>query len=163
LPIDAATRHFGENTFAAVADAYARLQANGQYGPYALVLQTIPYADAIGRAIAAQGVVVVTPADRIKALVSYFYGTGTLPGALSGSTTQAINGVLLSLGGNTMDLVVGMDATTAFHQVDDDGLYRFRVSERFALRTKDNTAIVAFEFATGAALQQSASAGRAIS
>jgi hypothetical protein len=31
-------------------------------------------------------------------------------------------------------------------QVDDKGLYRFRVFERFALRVKDKTAIVRLEF-----------------
>jgi hypothetical protein len=54
--------------------------------------------------------------------------------------------VLVSLGGNTMDLVVGLDATTTFMQQDPDGNYRFRVVQRFALRLKDTTAVVRFEF-----------------
>jgi hypothetical protein len=45
-----------------------------------------------------------------------------------------------------MDLVVGIDATTAFMQQDTDGNYRFRVLERFALRLKDTSAVVRLEF-----------------
>lgn len=147
-PVDEASRKYGENTFAAVAKAYADLQGKGQYGPYALVLQTIAYADTY----APLKDTLVTPADRIKPLVTAgFFGTGTLPGSNGANPDAPLEGVLLSLGGNTMDLVVGVDATTAFMQVDDEGLYRFRVFERFALRPKDGTAIVDLEFATKAA------------
>ena len=55
----------------------------------------------------------IMPADRIKPLVTAgFYGTGTVP---------PLTGLLVSLGGNTMDLVVGMDVTTSFLQEDPDG------------------------------------------
>jgi hypothetical protein len=57
-----------------------------------------------------------------------------------------------------MDLVIGMDVTTAFMQVDDQGLYRFRVFERFALRPKDTTAIVRLEFAAQAGFTSSSAA-----
>ena len=87
----------------------------------------------------------IMPADRIKPLMTAgFYGTGTLPSNLP--TKVSFTGLLVSLGGNTMDLVVGLDATTAFMQQDTDGAYRFRVVERFALRVKDTTAIVRLEF-----------------
>jgi hypothetical protein len=36
---------YGENTFTEVAAAYSLLQGAGQYGPYALALQTTPYVD----------------------------------------------------------------------------------------------------------------------
>jgi hypothetical protein len=55
-------------------------------------------------------------------------------------------GSLVSLGGNTMDLVVGIEPTVAFEQQDVDGNYRFRVVERLALRLKDYTAIIRLEF-----------------
>ena len=78
------------------------------------------------------------PADRIKPLVTQgFLGTGTLPSA---------TGLLVSLGGNTMDLVVGMDTVTTFQQEDPDGRFRFRVYERFALRLKDTSAVMKLEF-----------------
>ena len=53
---------------------------------------------------------------------------------------------MVSVGGNTMDLVVGIDATTAFMQVSPEGLYIFRVLERLALRLKDISAIIRLEF-----------------
>ncbi|MFH0341568.1 MAG: encapsulin [Chromatiales bacterium] len=129
---------YGENTFGAVEDAYARLQGNGHYGPYALVLPTRAYADAH----APLANTLIMPADRIRPLVTHgemthFYGTGTLP---------EDSGVMVSLGGNSMDLVVGMDATAAFMQDDTEGRCRFRVFERFALRLKDNTAVIRLNF-----------------
>ena len=45
-----------------------------------------------------------------------------------------------------MDLVVGMEPTTEFIQVSTEGLHRFRVFERFALRVKDRSAIVRLNF-----------------
>lgn len=134
---------YGENTFTEVAAAYAQLQGAGQYGPYALILQTTPYADTY--APVAAGLVIT--ADRIKPLVTAgFYGTGTLPTAgLPGGAH--FSGVLVSLGGNTMDLVVGLDATTAFMQQDPNGNFRFRVVQRFALRLKDTAGVIRLEFA----------------
>jgi uncharacterized linocin/CFP29 family protein len=125
---------YGENTFGAVSQGYSLLQSAGHYGAYALVLQTDEYADTY----APLPSTLITPADRIKPLVtSGFYGTGTLP---------PLRGVMVSLGGNTMDLVMGLEPATTFVQIDAQGLYRFRVTERFALRVKDSNAIVRFEF-----------------
>jgi len=80
-----------------------------------------------------------------------FYGSGTLPvntpATSLGGPNASFVGVLVSLGGNTMDLVVGLDATTAFMQQDPNGNYRFRVVERFALRLKDTTGVIRLEFA----------------
>jgi hypothetical protein len=125
---------YGENTFGAVSAAYSRLQSKGHYGPYALALHSDVYADTF----APLEKTLIMPADRIKPLVTAgFHGTGTLP---------PFTGVLVSLGGNTMDLVVGMDAITAFLQEDTDGLYQFRVFERFTLRLKDVTAVIKLDF-----------------
>ncbi len=78
---------FGERTFEAVTKGYARLQDIGHYGPYVLVLHTIPYGDTHGP----QPNTLILPADRIQPLVTAgFYGTGALPD---------LTGVLLSLGG----------------------------------------------------------------
>jgi uncharacterized linocin/CFP29 family protein len=121
---------YGENTFGVVEDAYSRLQGKGHYGPYALVLPPGPNADTR----APLKTTLIMPADRITSLVEgRFYGTGTLP------EIPELLGVMLSWGGNTIDLVIGRDATTAFLQEDSEGLYRFRVFERFALRDKDPT------------------------
>jgi len=133
-PLTAGVKKWGELTFEKVAEGYAALQNNGHYGPYALVLHTIPYADTY----APLASTLIMPADRIKPLVTAgFYGTGTL---------SDLTGVLVSLGGNTMDLVVGMDTITAFMQEDPQGRYLFRVYERFALRLKDESAVIRFNF-----------------
>jgi len=58
---------------------------------------------------------------------------------------QAV-GLVVSTGGNTMDMVVGQDPITAFMQQDPDGNFRFRVLERFALRLKDLSAVIRLEF-----------------
>jgi uncharacterized linocin/CFP29 family protein len=131
---DPGARRYGEESFGAVEKGYSKLQEHGHYGPYALVFPTVPYADSH----APLKTTLIMPADRILPLVDErFYGTGTLP---------AFNGVLLSLGGNTLDLIVGRDAITAFVQEDNEGLYRFRVFERFALRDKDRTGRIVLRF-----------------
>ena len=67
---------YGENTFAAVAEAYSELQARGHYGPYALVLPTRAYADAFAPL---ENTLILT-ADRLLPLVEgRLYGTGTVP------------------------------------------------------------------------------------
>lgn len=161
---------WGENTTAAVFDAYARLQ-NGaglpqaHYGPYFLVLFFRVFADTH----APLATTLVMPADRIKPLLKYghdvmythphseeiavagtaapimapgqmhchFYGTGTVGN---------LQGLFGSLGGNTMDLVVGKDTTTQFLTKDSAGNYRFRVWERFALRLKDPSSVIVLNF-----------------
>ena len=125
---------YGEHSFEAVAKAYSLLQNQGHYGPYALVFRSEIYADTY----APLPETLAMPADRIKPLVTLgFYGTGTLPPS---------TGVMLSAGGNSIDLVASVDPVTEFLQVNPDGIYRFKVFERFALRVKDKTAIVRFEF-----------------
>ncbi|MCI0552873.1 MAG: bacteriocin family protein [Anaerolineae bacterium] len=133
---------WGENAFEAVAEGYARLQNLGHYGPYALVLHHVPYADTY----APLKTTLIMPADRIKQLVTKgFFGTGTLP-KIDDVEPSKFTGLLVSIGGNTMDLVVGKDVMTAFMQEDPDGNYRFRVLERFALRVKDPSAVVRLDF-----------------
>ena len=141
---------YGENTFAAVAAAYSELQAKGHYGPYALVLPTKAYADAFAPL---ENTLILT-ADRLLPLVEgRLYGTGTVPEDIEVDSSEPEDspkrkdvGVLLSLGGNTLDLAFGKAATTEFLQEDGQGLSRFRVYERFALRDKDTTGRVALLF-----------------
>jgi uncharacterized linocin/CFP29 family protein len=133
-PSSTKPRKFGEKTFEAVARAYSLLQGQGHNGPYALVVHADIYADSH----APLANTLIMPADRIRPLVSLgFYGTGTLPEG---------TGLMVSLGGNTMDVVVGVNPLTAFQQTDSNGIYRFRVFERFALRIKDPSAIVRLQF-----------------
>jgi uncharacterized linocin/CFP29 family protein len=79
-------------------------------------------------------------------MTSGFYGTGTVPGNQAAKTEPRFFGLVLTTGGNSVDLVCGLDATTAFMQQDTDGNYRFRVVERFALRLKETVAVIRLEF-----------------
>jgi uncharacterized linocin/CFP29 family protein len=126
---------YGENTFEAVAAAYALLESKGHYGPDALVCHFEAYADAH----APLPSTLIMPADRIRSLMSAgFYGTGTLP---------AKRAVMVSTGGNTVDVAIAVDATAAFTDVDRDEIFNFRVYERFTVRVKDPTALVLLRFA----------------
>ena len=146
--------------------------AQAHYGPYVCVENFEPYADSY----APLATTLILPADRIKPLVTpmycdkdmymqgngrhrhekdvqmygrdmhymyfnghcpHYYGTGTLP---------RFRGIFASLGGNTMDLVVGVDAKTEYLTQDVQGNYCFRVYERFALRLKDPSSVIRLEF-----------------
>jgi uncharacterized linocin/CFP29 family protein len=133
-PVGQNPKTYGENSFKAVAEAYGRLQRQGHNGPYAVALYSDIYADTFTPVANMSAV----PADQIKQLASLgMFGSG----ALTPST-----GVVVSVGGNSMDLVVGMEPTTEVLQQDGQGLYHFRVFERFVLRIKDKTAIVRLNF-----------------
>jgi uncharacterized linocin/CFP29 family protein len=141
---------WGENTLSAVTAGYATLVAAGEPGPFALVLGAPVFADLF--AAVGIGSLVIT-ADRVQPLVKAgLFGTDTInpgPGSPPSSSSppgSPYYGVLVSLGGDTMDLVVGLDATTVFTQQDLNELWRFRVTERFALRVLDQAAIQVFEF-----------------
>lgn len=143
IPKDNPLPVYGENTFTAVAQGYAVLQGKGHYGPYGLTLGTVPFADTH----APLQTTLIMPADRIQPLATAgFYSSGTLAAATETGAEPQSTGSMVSVGGNTVDLVVGIDATTAFMQQDVDGNYRFRVLERLALRLKDISAIVRLEF-----------------
>jgi len=125
---------YGDRTYAAVAAGYRALQAKGHDGPYAIVLPPKAYADAFSPIPQTQ----LMPATRIEALLNTaLLGTGTLPES---------EGVLLSLGGASFELVIGREIKLVFLQENPDGTYRFRVQLRFALRVQDPGGIVKFTF-----------------
>jgi Encapsulating protein for peroxidase len=146
---------YAEATLDAVARGFTTLQSLGHYEHYALVLNTVPYAD-LHQALPTT---LVEPVEPISHLIKAgIYGTGTLPPFAPGTTTGlpsvsnvAFTGVLVSLSGNTMDLVRGRmedhtDAMVTFQQRDVNESYRFRVMQRFALRLKDPTAVILLLF-----------------
>jgi uncharacterized linocin/CFP29 family protein len=152
---------YRENTLNAVASGISVLQGFGHYEHYALVLQTYPYAD-LHQALPTT---LIEPVEPISHLVKAgVYGTSALPpfdGNVAGLpvTDQGGNrlngvqytGVLVSLAGNTMDLVRGrmenhLDAVVAFSQKDPGEQYRFRTSMRLSYRLKDLTAVILLLF-----------------
>lgn len=134
-PTDNLPGIFGEENFNAVADGINTLLAQGQPGPYALFLAPARHADA-HRSLPNT---LVTPAERIKPLVAGgFHATVGLP---------ANRGLLVSIGGDPTSLAFSQDAITGFTQQDDEnGLFRFRVFERFQFVVRDPRALLRFEF-----------------
>ena len=134
--LDPETPRFGALTFEAVSKAYVRLQENEHHGPYALVLPPGPFADTQ----AALPQTLLRPAERIRNLLrSDIHATSHLP---------PLSGVLVSVGGSALELVVGREPEAVFMFEDAEGKFHFRVWERFALRIKDETAIVRLDFKT---------------
>ena len=83
---------------------------------------------------------IVPSAERLRGLVQALYGTAAMPDG---------QGVLVSVGGDTVDLVIGSDPNVAFLGLDADDRFGFRVVERFVLRVKDRTACVRLELGGG--------------
>jgi hypothetical protein len=137
---------YGDNTYAAVAEGYARLQEN-HYGRQALVLPSTIYADTFATRATTLEIPAIT-ADRIKGLIGNFvFGTSTLPALDKNGRDKPAKGVLLALDGNTMDLVVQMGPTVeVVTQEGGSGDFIFNVYERFALRLKDPKAVVELDF-----------------
>jgi uncharacterized linocin/CFP29 family protein len=136
---------YGEHTSSAVGQAYSLLQSKGHNGPYVLVLHSDMYADTIEPLEDT----LIMPADRIKFFVTEtdasgkdivrFYGSGAL---------SPLTGLFMSLGGDSMDLVVANSPSTRFSQrtSGSDGGLLFEVYESFTLRLKDPTAVVLLKF-----------------
>jgi uncharacterized linocin/CFP29 family protein len=117
-----------------VLEGIAKLSESAQLGPYALFLPLRKFADAS----APLPQTLVAPADRIIPLVKGgFYGTGCLP---------SDEGLLVSLGGEPTTIYIGIDATTAFTHIESNGIYRFRVFERFQFVARDSRAFLTLSF-----------------
>lgn len=127
----------------ATVEAIGRLEENGY---------TAPYACAFGRGLfkaanRPQGGSVVFARDRLEPLIGReILNAGALNIPPRGFDQLAAKwenrGVLLSMAGDAIDLVMASDATLEFRYVDAQGRYVFSVFERFALRIKDPRAIV---------------------
>jgi uncharacterized linocin/CFP29 family protein len=118
-----------------ITSGIAKLKTSQNYGPYGLILPAQKFADAYTPITGTT----VTPADSIIPLVAGgFYGTGCLPDK---------DGLLVSLGGEPTTIYVGIDATTAFTQVEPNGIYRFRVFERIQFVERDPAALLRVKFA----------------
>ena len=146
---------YGFNTFTAVVKARAQLIARGHFGPLALVLPPIVYADVCRL----DPVVQEAPLERIEPLAARgVHATNALPNVLPPPPPPAPAGVvpfvpqryglLLSLGGNPLDLVVGVNPnpTTTITQENPAGLTQVRMLTRFTARVKDARAIVRLDF-----------------
>ena len=124
----------GETLVKLIAEAISELEKNGHSGPFACVLGQNAFLEA-----QTPNGSLVLPADRI---------TPMLGGALlrSGSMPED-SGVVVSSGGESIDLVVATPPKAQFLHVNQDAKYVFRVYERFVLRIKDAGAVVPIKLA----------------
>jgi encapsulating protein for peroxidase len=123
---DTAEPAYGNNTFNAVVRAISHLQVRAHVGPYALVLPQAVYADAFE--LDNQFV----PAERIAPLVTAGFYPGLVP---------ETKGFVVSLGGQVVELCVGVDTKAELLQQASGGAYVFRVFQRSVLRLIDASGV----------------------
>jgi len=117
-----------ERLVSKVIAAIGNLEGNGQLGPFACVLGQELFNDSCTPTAA-----LVLPRDRILPF---------LQGPLVRSTTILPNwGAVIALSGNPIEIVVASDIHVQFLQATLEPRYVFRVSERIALRVKEDNAI----------------------
>src|SRR5215467_1669299 len=131
---------YSTNTVAKISQAVTDLAASGYGGPYAAVLPPYFYAESFFPL----GNTLQRPADIIKPLLDAgYHDSAVMPGVSSpvtpppvapppglgfpGLTNASAQGVgfVVSLGGNVVEFVNGLDPVTAFSQIDGNGNYIF--------------------------------------
>jgi uncharacterized linocin/CFP29 family protein len=117
-----------------IARAIGRLEAQGHFGPFAVVLDQELFLVAQTPTAA-----LVLPQDRILP----FLGGGPL---LRSSTLDVApgvrSGVVVALGGEPVELIIATDVCVQFLQITADPHFVFRVCEKMALRIKEPDAII---------------------
>jgi uncharacterized linocin/CFP29 family protein len=123
----------GSDLLKSVARGITELEDQGYVAPYALALGN----DLFVIAETPDRSSLVLPSDRIRPLIEGpMVRTGTLPPA---------TGLLLSLGGKPVEIVVANEISATFLQVTTEPRWVFRVSERFVLRVKEPRSMVTLE------------------
>jgi uncharacterized linocin/CFP29 family protein len=130
----------GNGLVAAVTRAMTRLEQEGHLGPFAVVLG----GDLFGRAHT-PNLSLVLPSDRIKPLIDGPLLRSTTLNLLNVAGNEDPSGLVVSLGDDLVDLVVGSEICVRYLQVTPDASPRhvYRVSQRFTLRIKQPAAVVA--------------------
>lgn len=121
----------GEDLITAISRAIGVLENRAHPGPFACILGSDLFDDAHTPRTRSM----VLPADRIKPLLR-----GPL---LRSGQMDKLTGILVSLSGTDIDLVVATPPRVQFLQVTEDAKYLFRVYEKFTMRIKDGGAIEA--------------------
>ena len=108
-----------------VVKAINELEDNSHPAPFACIL-----GNTLFEGVYEPSPSLALPADRITPLLK---GGPLLRSGKMGATT----GIVVSLAGNAVDLVVGTPPTAQFLQRRTDAKFLFRVYERFVLRIRD--------------------------
>jgi uncharacterized linocin/CFP29 family protein len=113
----------------AIVTAIGTLESTGHLGPFACVLGT----DLFTTSVRPTPGSLVMPRDSILPFLN-----GPL---LRSSTLEPKQGVIISLQGEPVEIVVPKDISVRFLQTTLDNLHVFRVSQRFVLRIKEPSAV----------------------
>jgi len=117
-----------------IAQAIGLLEAQGQFGPFAVVLD-----QALFLVAQTPSPALVLAQDRILP----FLGGGPLLRSSTLNVTPGVaSGVVVALGGEPVELVIATDVCVQFLQVTAEPNFVFRVCEKMALRIKEHEAIV---------------------
>jgi uncharacterized linocin/CFP29 family protein len=119
----------GQHLVRQVSEKIGKLEGNGHFGPFAVVLGQTLFTD-----VQTASAALVLPSDRIIPLL----GGGPL---LRSSTLPSDRGIVVALGAAPVELVVATDVSVGFLQVTTDPLFVFRVFEKIALRIKESDAV----------------------
>jgi uncharacterized linocin/CFP29 family protein len=119
----------GQTLVRAVVAAIADLEDGSHPGPFACILGS----NVFEGAYTPEKNSLVLPADRITPLLN-----GPL---LRSGQMDKETGIVVSLAGNDIDIVVATPPKVQFLQVKEDAKYLFRVYEKFVLRIKDPAAV----------------------
>lgn len=120
----------GQELLKAVAHGISDLEDRGYVAPYALALSS----DLFVTSETPNDGSLVLPSDRIRPLIE---GPLVRTGALEGRC-----GVLLSLAGKPVEIVVASEIAATFLQISEEPRWIYRVAERFVLRVKEPESIV---------------------
>jgi uncharacterized linocin/CFP29 family protein len=129
---------------AAVSRAVSHLEQEGHLGPFAVVLGHFLF-DAAHSPIGT----LVLPSDRIRPLIdgpllrsSWLNQFSLNP---TGVSKEVPSGIVVSLADDLLDLVVAKEISVRWIQItrDDSPRHIFRVSQRFTVRVKQRSALVA--------------------
>ena len=115
---------------AAISAAIGQLEANGQFGPFAAVLDNNFFT-----AVQMPAAGLTLPQDRI---IPFLGSGGSL---LRSSTLPVDSGVVVALGGGAVELIVATDMSQAFLQVTSEPRFLFRLFEKIRLRINQPQAI----------------------
>jgi uncharacterized linocin/CFP29 family protein len=131
----------------AILQAITDLEAGGHPKPFVCVLGARAFQVATVPPRAAPGTLVL-PRDRIEPILgSELLRSSVIDDRINWVPPEpAARGLVISIAGDSMDLVRAVDVTPEFLRIDERGRYEFRVYERFALRIKRQGAIASLEF-----------------
>lgn len=133
-PVPGPPQDRGESLVRAVSASIGRLEDQGHFGPFAIVLGQGLFTAAETPSPGS----LVLPQDRIIP----FLGGGSF---LRSSALEPGTGVVVALGGAPVDLVVAKDMSLDFLQKTSDPMFVFRVFEKIVLRIKQPEAIHGLE------------------